>query len=254
MLRAVLLASPFVLSVVISCGDSSPTFDDSNLNPDVGGADTGQSGATAGGTTSNQGGSMTSAGNNNAAGTKGNGGNGNTAGSGNTAGNGNTAGSGTAGTKGNGGSGNPGGGTTGNGGSMPNAGAPTDPMAGAPGAAGMPGAAGAPNPPQCPDVFGAYDVVDTNGMCDGFGKNAPQLIQGTDVACFAHFVSIPISGNGAVNGGAALDESGDFSGAKLFFGNKERMPCSGVWNQAEERMTVKCGGAADQCTVVLDRQ
>jgi hypothetical protein len=253
MLRAVLLTSPLVLSVVISCGDSSPTFDDSNLNAGSGGTDTSQSGATAAGTTSNQAGSMASAGSNSGGGTKGNGGAGNGAGNGNGGGTKGNGGNGNPGGGSNGGGGNPGGGTTANDGGMPNAGAPTEPMAGMPGA-GMPGAAGAPNPPGCPDVFGAYDVVNADGMCDGLGKNAPQLIQGTDVACFAHFVSIPVSGNPAVNGGAALDENGNFSGSKLFFGNKERQPCSGVWDQVEERMTVKCGGAADQCTVVLDRQ
>ena len=251
MLRAILLTGPFVLSVVISCGDSTPVFDDA---PGSAGTDSSQSGAS--GNTSSQAGSTSTAGSGNNKAGNGNGGSSNNggsngAGTGNNAGNGN--GAGTANNAGNGG--NSSGGTASTDGGAPSAGAPTDPMAGAPGAAGDTGAAGAPNGPLCPDIFGSYEVKDAQGNCDGFGKNAPQLIQGTDVACFAHFVSIVVGpGNAAVNGGAALDQDGNFSGIKLYFGKTERSPCMGTWNQAEERMTVKCGGAADACTVVLDRK
>jgi hypothetical protein len=253
MLRAILLTAPFVLSVVISCGDSTPVFDDA---PGSAGTDSSQSGAS--GNTSSQAGSTGTAGSsdnkagNGNGGSNSNGGSSNGAGTGNNAGNGNGAGTGN--NAGNGGTSS--GGTASTDGGTPSAGAPTDPMAGSAGTAGDTGAAGAPNGPLCPDIFGSYDVVDTAGNCDGVGKNAPQLIQGTDVACFAHFVSLVVGGGGnpAVNGGVAVDQDGNFSGVKLYFGMKERSPCMGTWNEAEERMTVKCGGPADSCTVLLDRK
>jgi hypothetical protein len=252
MLRAILFTAPFVLSVVISCGDSTPVFDDA---PGSAGTDSSQSGAS--GNTSSQAGSTgtagsgtNKAGNGNGGSNSNNAGSSNGGGTGNNAGNGNGAGTGN--NAGNGGTSN--GGTASTDGGAPSAGAPTDPMAGAPGAAGDTGAAGAPNGPLCPNIFGSYEIVDTAGNCDGFGKNAPQLIQGTDVACFAHFISLPPVGNAAVNGGAPLDQDGNFSGVKLYFGMKERSPCMGSWNEAEERMTVKCGGPADACTVLLDRK
>jgi len=59
-------------------------------------------------------------------------------------------------------------------------------------------------------------------------KNAPQLIQGNDSTCFAHFVSTPPSGTPGINGGAALDANGAFTGAKLYLGSTQRTPCEGT--------------------------
>jgi hypothetical protein len=275
MLRAILLASPLALALV-SCGDSAPSFDDSTLP-----TNTGATGATAGdgsGATSSQGGSSASAGDTNGAGTENgsagtsstSGGAGNSGGKGNTAGDtnaggtsmtgggkggtGNNAGSGNGGTGNNAGSGNGGAGMAGSGGTgeggNTQAGTSSGAGMGGTSSAGMGGTAGV----TCPNVFGNYDIVDTAGSCAGLNKDAPQSIQGTDVACYAHFVSVSAIGGTAVNGGAALDENGNFSGASLYFGKSQRSPCSGTWNQVDERMTVKCAVQNETCTVVMDRK
>jgi hypothetical protein len=257
MLRAVLLASPLALVLVVSCtsSDSADFKDTGPMDGGSAGTTSSTSGTSAGGTSSQGGtngraGSNASAGNNASAGSNASGGGnaaggkGNTAGSGNTAGNQNTAG------KGGGSAG------TGNG----NAGAPTD-MAGAgPGNGGAPAAAGAnaggaSGGPLCPDISGSYTIKTTQGFCSALSKNALQSIQGNDVTCQAHFVSQGVSPNSqvGVNGSAVIDENGDFTGAVLSLNKMERSPCSGSWDAGSGRMTIRCGGLADLCTVELDR-
>jgi hypothetical protein len=107
---------------------------------------------------------------------------------------------------------------------------------------------------MCPNVFGTYKIKDKAGTCNGLNKDAPQSIQGTPNLCAAHFVSEPSNGAQGVNGIASIDASGDFTGAPLFLNLTERSPCSGTWNQQDERMTVKCGGEGELCTVLLELQ
>jgi len=91
-----------------------------------------------------------------------------------------------------------------------------------------------PNVPQCPDVFGTFDIVNTDGSCVGVDKNTPQEIKApTSPASRTSSATRP------VNGGAALDENGDFAGEKLYSAplQRQRAPASGT--RVEERMTVK---------------
>lgn len=271
MLRAFLLASPLVLALV-SCGDSATSFDETTL---PGGASAGATGATGGtestGATSNTGGSDASAGKSSSGGTsseagtdsgtagtetsgggtKPTGGTGNSGGTKPTGGTGNESGSAN---NGGGGSGNGGGsgGSAGTGGTA-EAGTTAGGSAGTGGTGGSTaGSGGSAGGPACPNVFGQYDIVNLQGACNGVSKDAPQSIQGTDVACFAHFVSLVVQGNPGVNGGAQMDESGSFTGATLYFGKAERKNCSGSWDQVEERMTVKCPVQNEICTVTMD--
>ena len=254
MLRAILLASPVVLVAVVSCGDSSTTFDD------VTGGSAGTSSAVAG---SNSGGKSTHGGNSAIAGSSTIGGS-NKGGQGN--GNGGTANNG--GTKNNAGSANNGGtanqaGSASQGGAG-NAGAPTDPSGGAgaanagaagtdsAGAAGMAGSG--PTDPRCPDLFGSYAIKNQEGMCSGLNKDAPQSIEGNTDACAAHFVSEPPTGPEGLNGATSIDADGNFSGVMLYLDMTQRNPCSGSWNAADETMTVTCGGQGDRCTVLLELQ
>ncbi len=149
---------------------------------------------------------------------------------------------------------------TANGGAATNAGAPPDLLAGAgPGTAGAAagtagmGAGGVGSVLPCPDVFGDYRVKNTEGACAGVNKDAPQSIESTAVTCFAHFRSVPLTGNPGVNGGTDIDENGDFTSAKLTLGLTVRTPCSGTWNPGAQQMTIKCGGPGDSCTVLLER-
>jgi hypothetical protein len=267
---------------LVSCGDAASSFDDSTL---PGGSSTGAtsgdgSGATSsqgGSSSNNSGGSKASAGSENSSAGTDNGSAGTNNGDGGTstgnAGNGNagadsgggTSGGGKGGTgNGNGGSaqagtGNGGsaqagtsnGGSAGSGGSASNGGS-----AGSSGSAGSGGSGGTGSTgATCPDkIFGSYDIVTAQGNCNNLNDNASQSIAGTDVACVAHFVSLPPNpgGNTAVNGAVQLDENGNFSGASLYLSKTQRMPCSGKWDAGQERMTIKCGNGGEACTVVLD--
>jgi hypothetical protein len=106
-------------------------------------------------------------------------------------------------------------------------------------------------------VFGRYTMLMTTGAgCGNLNTGAPQCIQGTNQACFAHFVSVvPGGGTGAVNGGAMLQMDGSFSGANLIFGTVQRSGCVGSWNQATSTMTANCGGtgSSQSCTVTMVR-
>jgi hypothetical protein len=109
----------------------------------------------------------------------------------------------------------------------------------------------------CPNVFGAYSMLMTTGQgCGDLNTSAPQCIQGTSTACFAHFVSVVAGGGtGAVNGGAMLQMDGSFSGASLIFGTAQRTGCVGSWNEATQTMTANCGGtgSTQSCTVTMVR-
>jgi hypothetical protein len=275
MLRAFLVASPLVLALV-SCGDSATSFDESTL---PGGTSAGATGGTDGtGATDNMGGSSassagkssgagttsTAGSENGSAGTKNtNGGTGNNGGTSNTGGTKNTGGN--SGTGNESGSTNNGGGGSGNGAGTGGtdtggtAGTDTGGTAGTAGTSGSGGSAAgnggtAGSGAACPDVFGQYDIVNLQGACNGVNKDAPQSIQGTAVACAAHFVSIVPQGNPGVNGGAELDANGDFNGTTLYFGKSERKPCNGTWNAVDERMTVQCVVQNETCTVTMDRK
>jgi hypothetical protein len=256
MLRGILLASPVVLVAVVSCGDSSTTFDDvTGGSAGTGSALGGKS--SGGGGKSAQGGNVASAGSSSATGGKAGqggsnkGGQGNGTGGSSNGGNGNTGGTkNTAGTA-NGGTASQAG--TSSQGGAPSAGAPTDPGgAGNAGEAGMAGAG--PTDPLCPDLFGSYKIKSKDGMCNGLGKDAPQSIEGTATACTAHFVSEPPNGAEGVNGAASIDADGNFTGAMLYLDMTQRGPCSGSWDAVDETMTVTCGGPGDVCTVVLELQ
>lgn len=256
MLRTLLLASPIVLFALVSCGDSSSSFDDvpadtAGTASSLGGSASGGNGSQAGSATtagSSQGGTGNSggtnqAGNGNTAGTKsqaGSGGQGGTtsqAGTGNNAGTNNQAGSGQ-------------GGTTAQAGTA-NAGTSSD-LAGAGGTGD--GGAGGSDGALCPDVFGSYEIKDKEGTCNGLNKDAPQTIEGTTSACAAHFVSTPASGAQGINGGADIDAQGNFKGSKLYLNETQRNPCNGTWNAQDATMTIECGGPADRCTVLLRRK
>lgn len=268
MLRAFLLASPLVLTLV-SCGDSATSFDESTLH---GGASSGATGGTeSSGATSNVGASSSTGGKSSSAGTSSSAaGTENTSGgtestNGGTKNTGGTAASGgtknTGGTEStNGGTNNQSGSSNGGGGSGNGAGTDGGGSGGtAAGGGGSGGTAaggtagtGGNGGPTCPDVFGQYDIVNLQGACNGVNKDAPQSIQGTDMACFAHFVSVVVQGNPGVNGGGQMDENGNFTGATLYLGKTERKNCTGTWDAAEERMTVKCPVQNEFCTVTMD--
>jgi hypothetical protein len=105
----------------------------------------------------------------------------------------------------------------------------------------------------CPDLFGAYTIKTSAGMCGNFNKTAPQSIDGNDTTCAAHFVSAPAKGNPAINGATNVDALGGFKDVKLTLGTEQRNPCTGTYNALTQTMTVKCGGAGDLCTVVMTK-
>ena len=251
MVRSILLVSPFVFAAVVSCGESSTLFDE--VTAGSGGTNSSVSGASMGGQDGQSGSSVTAGASAKGGSTNGGGANGN-GGTNGKAGNGNA---------GNAGNGNSGGATNQNQGGTPaSAGTMSDAAGSGPdgagaGAAGM-GAGGEGNGALCPDIFGNYVIKDAKGTsCNALSKDAPQAIDGTDVSCFAHFVSDPADGPQGVNGSAVLDADGNFTGATLFLDGTPRTPCSGTWNAQMETMTVKCGGGGpggDLCTLLLERK
>jgi hypothetical protein len=166
------------------------------------------------------------------------------------------AGRGSAGTSGQG-SGGGGGGTTGNGGSGgtgDTAGsAGTTASAGTASGGGSGGSGGGVNGAPCPNVSGDYTITDAEGNCQGLNTDATQSIAGGAPQCLAYFVSLPQEGGRGINGAGALDATGAFKGAVLSLNNTQRTNCTGDWDAVNERMTVKCGGLDELCTVVLER-
>jgi hypothetical protein len=132
--------------------------------------------------------------------------------------------------------------------SSTNGGAP-DSMAGAAGAGGAAAA-------NCADIFGDYTIKSKAGMCDSLDKNAPQSIQGNDVTCVAHFVSVPakLTDPAAINGATPVDAKGGFTKAKLTLDKTLSSPCEGTWTEMSKTMTVKCGNPGSLCTVVMTKQ
>jgi hypothetical protein len=109
---------------------------------------------------------------------------------------------------------------------------------------------------MCPDVLGDYAIKGAEGQCLTFNKNASQSIDAGQADCSVHFSSLPQQNGGpGINGEATLDEMGNFANASLYEGKSitARSPCSGLWDAGNSRMTIKCGGPGDQCTVVLER-
>lgn len=226
MLRAILLMSPLLVMTAAACGGSSDA--DFEGGPSAGtsgkaGSDGGSQGGADGkaGTPSSTGGTKTGSA-------------GNTA----TSGSANSGGDESAG---------------GVGGSSGLAGSSSDTAGEGPGSAGADGLGGAGNDAPCPDIFGDYDIQSSDGTCGSFNDAAVQSIQGTNMACFAHFVSAPPSGAQGINGGATLDGAGNFEGAKLYLDDVQRNPCNGKWDAGAQTMTVECGGQGDLCTVVLKK-
>lgn len=220
MLRVALLACPFVLFGMVSCGDSSSDVS-------TGSAGTAGTSANAG---ESPGGGSSEAGTN---------------ATGNTTSGGTNSMGGADTTPG----GAPAGGT-----STTNGGAP-EPMAGAAGADAVAGAGGA-GAANCPDIFGDYAIKSKAGMCDSLDKNAPQSIDGNDVTCVAHFVSVPakLTDPAAVNGATPVDAKGGFTKAKLTLDKTLSSPCEGVWTEASKTMTIKCGDPGSLCTIVMTKQ
>jgi hypothetical protein len=220
MLRAALIASPFVLFGVISCGDSS-----SNDVTTNGGSTSAAGAANAG---ENSGGASETAG---------------TTSTGNTSSGGTTSAGGADNT--------PGGASSG--GTTSNAGGAPESMAGAEAMAGAGGAAAGAN---CPNIFGTYTMTGRVGMCGTLTKAAPQSIKGNDVACVADFVSVPAKLNqpAGINGGTAIDAKGDFTKAKLTLDKTVDSPCEGTWDAQNKTMTVKCGPVGSVCTITLAKQ
>lgn len=107
----------------------------------------------------------------------------------------------------------------------------------------------------CPDVFGSYSVQVAGQGCGDLNANAPQCLKGTTMTCAAHFVSVPASGPGAVNGQAMLTSDGSFTNAMLLFGTVQRSGCVGSWDSATSTMTADCGGmgSSQSCVVTLTR-
>jgi hypothetical protein len=107
----------------------------------------------------------------------------------------------------------------------------------------------------CPNVLGQYSVSIMGQGCSDLNPSAPQCIKGTSTACTAHFVSVPATGPGAVNGAAMLMMDGSFSGAMLLFGTQQRSGCVGTWDAATSTMTADCGGmgSSQSCIVTLTR-
>ena len=107
----------------------------------------------------------------------------------------------------------------------------------------------------CPNVFGTYSVSIMGQGCSDLNASAPQCIKGTSTVCAAHFVSVPASGPGAVNGQASLMSDGSFANAMLLFGSVQRSGCVGTWDPATSTMTADCGGigSSQSCVVTLTR-
>jgi hypothetical protein len=59
----------------------------------------------------------------------------------------------------------------------------------------------------------------------------------------------------AINGDAAIDSNGDFTGAALTEGTVDRTGCTGTWDATTSTMTVDCGGMGSQqaCVLALKR-
>jgi hypothetical protein len=105
-------------------------------------------------------------------------------------------------------------------------------------------------------VRGAYAIteVDAKGCGDSVGIAATQCIRQT--ACGITFVSPTLSnGRSGINGTAAIQSTGDFTGAALTEGIVARTGCTGVWDAATATMTVDCGGTAvtQACVIALKR-
>lgn len=276
MLRTLLLASPFVLAFVVSCGSSSSNdlLSTTGAGAATGGMDAGgkpsaQTGGSevasgnAGGDSSTAGGDVGggngSAGTGNGAGrsgggSAGSGSDGGNAGTSNGAGSGGSAGAGngSAGTSNSAGSGSGGGGSgsagTGNSAGSSSGGG----NAGSAGTGGASGNGGSAGGPTCPDVTGDYTIKDVKG-CEGLNKTAPQSIESGNGVCQVHFVSEPQDVIAGVNGNASLEGSGNFSGAQLTLGKKAGYVCSGQWDDNEEVMTLKCFEGNQECRVKLER-
>jgi len=265
MLRAVLLASPLALVLVVSC-TSSDSIDFKDVGPSNTAGTTSSTGGASAGGTSSQAGSNATGGSNAAAGKQNGGGNGNMAGNQSSGGKQNGGGNANAGAPPDGGASPNGEGGTNTGGTSTGG---TDTGGTNTGGTDIGGTdtggtntggtntGGTNTGPLCPDIFGSYTITNVDGgqNCSGIGKNANQSIAGTDVACFAHFVSLAANPGvpTGVNGGVALDENGDFKGATLYLNGKQRTQCSGVWEANNERMTIKCGALGSQCTVLMER-
>ena len=60
-------------------------------------------------------------------------------------------------------------------------------------------------------------------------------------------------GGVAINGGTTLGADGRFSGATLTQGTMSRSPCTGVWSEVEQEITVTCGSTGNECLVEMRR-
>jgi hypothetical protein len=109
-----------------------------------------------------------------------------------------------------------------------------------------------PTDAACPNVFGTYEVNSENGDCSGLTDQDPQEIRGA--LCALQFISANDGGTVAVNGTADLQSNGTFTSTTLTLNTMARTPCTGLWDQLNERMTVTCNqGDANECEVVLRR-
>jgi hypothetical protein len=107
-----------------------------------------------------------------------------------------------------------------------------------------------PNDAGCPNVFGTYQINNTN--CANANDTAPQEVRGT--GCVLQFISPTDGGAIGINGTANLASNGTFSGAVLRTGTIERMPCIGSWSAADREMTITCNpGAPQECLTEILR-
>jgi hypothetical protein len=107
---------------------------------------------------------------------------------------------------------------------------------------------------SCGDLLGKYAMIETQGNCNDLNKNAPQCVNGgTNMSCVAHFVSVgPSQQPGAVNGTTQVSTDASFTNAGLFLGTVKRN-CRGTFDAATQKLTITCGAAAEECTIVMTR-
>jgi hypothetical protein len=108
----------------------------------------------------------------------------------------------------------------------------------------------------CPDVSGPYAISVVEGQgCGDLRASAPECIRQQAGQCDITFRSQSAVGAAAINGNAALQTDGSFTGAALKEGTGNRTGCTGSWDAATSTMTVDCGGmgSLQACVLALKR-
>lgn len=109
---------------------------------------------------------------------------------------------------------------------------------------------------MCPDISGAFGMIQTNGLgCGDLNPTAPECVMLAQQICAFQLESSTSGVLPAVNGSVILDSSGAFSNAALMFGTSQRTGCVGQWDAASQTLTLDCGGmgSTQSCVVTMVR-